>query len=85
MPNYYFSDPARNSGSAFDEDVWVLGDGHVFQIGTDGPKIGGGSGSPNGVYAWPMGSIFLRTDTSATSALYVKQSVTAASTGWILK
>ncbi len=36
-------------------------------------------------YAFPIGSLYLRTDTSATSALYVKQSVTAASTGWALK
>ena len=85
MPNYYMNDPARNAGAAWDEDVWVLGDGHVFQLGTDGPKIGSGSGSPESQKAWPMGSIWLRTDTTATSGMYVKQTVTAASTGWVLK
>lgn len=85
MPDYIVNDPSLRGGRAWSEDTWVFGDGHVIQLGASGPKIGSGSGSPEGQKAWPMGSIWLRTDTSATSGMYVKQTVTAASTGWALK
>lgn len=63
----------------------VIPAGARFAISDAGPFWGAGSGSPEGLYAWPPGSLWSRTDTTATSMLYVKQTVTAAATGWALK
>lgn len=61
----------------------VVPAGARFAFTAAGPYWGSGSGSPEGVHAWPQGSLWSRTDSA--SALYVKQTVTAASTGWALK
>lgn len=43
-----------------------------------------GSGSPAGVVAAPVGSMYLRNDGGAGSTLYVKESGTDE-TGWVAK
>lgn len=47
-------------------------------------KIIMGSGSPEGVFTAGIGSLFLRTDGGAGTALYVKESGTG-NTGWVAK
>jgi Right handed beta helix region len=49
-----------------------LGDGTIFE----------GPGSPEGIVAATVGSLFLRTDAGVNTALYLKQSGTA-DTGWV--
>ena len=44
-----------------------------------------GTGSPAGVVAAPVGSLFLRTDGGANTTLYVKESGAATSAGWVAK
>jgi len=46
-----------------------------------GAKILSGSGSPEGVYTAPVGSMFLRTDGGAGTTIYAKESGTG-NTGW---
>lgn len=50
----------------------------------NGPDIITGSGSPEGVVTSVKGSLFLRTDSGASSSLYVKESGTG-NTGWSAK
>lgn len=47
-------------------------------------KIVSGSGSPEAVVTAPIGSLFLRTDGSTSTTLYVKTSG-AGNTGWTAK
>lgn len=49
-----------------------------------GPSISTGTGSPEGVVTAPKGSLYLRTDGSTSTTLYVKTAGTAA-TGWTAK
>ena len=49
-----------------------------------GPLISTGSGSPEGRITAPMGSLYLRTDGSTSTTLYVKTTGRAA-TGWTAK
>jgi hypothetical protein len=57
-------------------EVQLLADG-----APGGPLIASGMGSPEGVVAAPVGSMYLRRDGSAGATLYVKESGTGA-TGW---
>jgi hypothetical protein len=43
-----------------------------------------GAGSPQGVYAAPVGSLYTRTDGGANTTLYIKESGTG-NTGWVAK
>ena len=53
-----------------------------LEFGSSGPRIMAGTGSPESVVSAPVGSLWLRTDSSTT--LYVKQTGTG-NTGWIAK
>ena len=53
-----------------------------LEFGSSGPRIMAGTGSPESVVTAPVGSLWLRTDSS--TALYVKQTGTG-NTGWIAK
>jgi hypothetical protein len=53
-----------------------------LEFGSNGPRIMAGTGSPESVVSAPVGSLWLRTDSSTT--LYVKQTGTG-NTGWIAK
>ena len=44
-----------------------------------------GTGSPQGVLAAAVGSIFLRTDGGTSTVLYVKETGAATSSGWVAK
>lgn len=47
-------------------------------------KVMAGTGSPAGVVAAPVGSLFLRSDGGANTSMYVKESGTGTS-GWAAK
>lgn len=49
------------------------------------PLISSGAGSPEGVVIASVGSLYLRTDGGAGTALYVKESGVNTNTGWIGK
>jgi hypothetical protein len=67
---------------------WVMNNGATvgatagLEFGSSGPRIMAGTGSPESVVSAPVGSLWLRTDSSTT--LYVKQTGTG-NTGWIAK
>ena len=68
--------PAKEvSKNAWNDDHDVPAEG--FELGTGGPTISSGSGSPEGVVTAPAGSIYL--DTGGT--LYIKASG-SGDTGW---
>lgn len=48
-------------------------------------KISFGTGSPNGVVTGSVGDQFMRTDGGAATTLYVKESGTATTSGWVGK
>lgn len=52
------------------------------ELGSSGPRIMAGTGSPESVVTAPVGSLWLRTDSATT--LYVKQTGTG-NTGWVAK
>jgi hypothetical protein len=54
-----------------------------LEIGPE-QKVLSGTGSPEGVYTAHIGALFLRTDGSANTTLYIKESGTG-STGWVGK
>lgn len=54
------------------------------QFGFGGSYIQSGSGSPEGVYPAPVGSLFMRTNGGALTTFYVKESGTG-NTGWVPK
>lgn len=54
------------------------------EMGTSGPRLMAGTGSPEGVVSAPVGSLWLRSDGGASTTLYVKQSGTG-NTGWAAK
>ena len=53
-------------------------------IQSSGPSWTTGSGVPEGVVTAPVGSLYSRTDGSASPTLYVKESGTG-NTGWVAK
>lgn len=52
-----------------------------LQLGNSGPTIQPGTGTPNGTLSAPVASLYLRTDGSTGSSLYVKETGTG-NTGW---
>lgn len=52
--------------------------------GSGGPKVLSGSGTPESAVTAPVGSVYLRTDGSTSTTLYVKTSGTG-NTGWTAK
>lgn len=94
----YFGDGTdRNTTIRFDTstsdgDITYLGSGatNVFlltkplRINNTQAILTSGSGSPSGIVAAPMGSIYLNTDGGTNTTLYVKESASDA-TGWVAK
>lgn len=76
------------------DDDWITGQedgaglGDMFRITASDmlpdPLISSGTGSPEGVLAAPVGSLFTRTDGGEATTLYVKESG-AGDTGWVAK
>jgi hypothetical protein len=56
----------------------------TIHLGSGGPRIISGAGTPEAVVTAPIGSLFLRSDGGAGTTLYVKESG-AGNTGWIAK
>ena len=50
-----------------------------------GARLLSGSGSPESVVAAPVGSLYMRTDGSTGTSLYVKETGTTGNTGWVAK
>ncbi|MBK9241108.1 MAG: hypothetical protein IPL75_12765 [Acidobacteria bacterium] len=58
--------------------------GAVYSGSTSGPSWTSGAGSPEGVLAAPVGSMYSRTDGGPGTTLYVKEQGTG-NTGWVAK
>ena len=58
--------------------------GHFVRVSVGAPFWTSGSGSPEGVLAAPVGSLYSRTDGGVGSTLYVKQTG-SSTTGWAAK
>ncbi len=72
----------RASGLAtFSDDVSIGGN---IEMGSGGPIIATGTGSPESSIAAGVGSIYLRTDGGAGTSMYVKESGTGGA-GWVAK
>lgn len=56
-----------------------LGD---IQTGTSGQRVATGAGSPEGVVTAPIGSLYLRSDGSTNTAVYIKETG-SGNTGWV--
>lgn len=80
---------SQGSDTNVDFVFWPQGAGLVRVVNglrMDGDAtIKSGTGSPAGVVAAPVGSIFLRTDGGAATTLYVKESGGSGNTGWVAK
>ncbi len=79
--NFHFK--TSPDGSSFTEALVLDKDDGAMTI-AGGAQMLSGSGTPEGVRAAPQGSIFLRTDGGAGTALYVKESGAGAA-GWVGK
>jgi len=53
--------------------------------GASGPLVLTGTGDPEGVVTAPVSSLFLRSDGGTDTALYVKETGTDTSSGWVAK
>lgn len=60
--------------------AYVRSDGS-YEIGTGGPLVMAGSGTPEGSVTAPVGSIYLRSNGAAGTAVYIKGSG-SGNTGW---
>lgn len=86
------SNPVINTTYYFDELAWRWNGSAFYCIGVDRtnatPLVStwetSGTGSPAGVIAAPVGSVYQRLDGGAGSTLYVKESGTGTS-GWVAK
>lgn len=58
--------------------------GAFIRLSTTGPFLTANTGSPEGVLAAPVGSLYSRTDGGAATSFYVKESGTG-NTGWVAK
>jgi hypothetical protein len=68
---------------------WIVGQNYYNAGGAVGtvvgsPTIYSGTGTPEGVVAAPIGSLFMRRDGGAGTSIYVKQSG-VGNTGWVGK
>ena len=79
-------------GSSVNRDIWnIRPDGKFrftfvgatggLEMGSSGPRIMSGSGTPESVVTAPVGSLWLRTNGGAGTTLYVKESG-SGNTGW---
>lgn len=76
--NVYLYPSAASGGKV------VIEGGAALAHGVSGPVWRSGAGSPEGVVAAPVGSLYSRTDGGAGTSFYVKQSGTG-NTGWAAK
>lgn len=80
----------NGSGGSVDTPLrmdWTGGNlivGNDIEMGSGGPVLTVGSGSPESAVTADVGSIFMRTDGGASTSMYVKESGTG-NTGWVAK
>jgi hypothetical protein len=79
--NATFTATVTGNKGQFTDTAWAT---NGFLYGTTRLQLVSGSGSPEGVVAAPVGSLYSRTDGGAGTTLYVKESG-SANTGWIAK
>lgn len=56
-----------------------------IKVSNTAATINSGTGSPEGALVAPPGSIYLRTDGSTGTSIYVKEAGVSVSTGWVAK
>lgn len=89
-PDLDFRSPLSNIRAKWDSSlqVWDYQGNEIVGLGdlttTAGPKILGGSGTPEAAVTAPVGSLFMRSDGGASTSFYVKESG-AGNTGWVAK
>lgn len=72
-----------NGFATFKGDITInKGSSPALILGSSGPKVVSGSGTPEAAVTAPIGSIFLRSNGSAATTLYIKESGTG-NTGWV--
>lgn len=72
-----------NGFATFKGDITInKGSSPALILGSSGPNVVSGSGTPEAVVTAPIGSIFLRSNGSAATTLYIKESGTG-NTGWV--
>ena len=81
VQNFLNEDTSNTNVWNYAADALFLG---KVTIGAGGATISSGSGTPEGVVTAVVGSLFLRTDGSTSTTLYVKTSGTG-NTGWTAK
>jgi hypothetical protein len=59
--------------------------GQYLRMSGGASSVFAGAGSPEGVLAAPVGSLYLRSDGGAATTLYVKETGAAGNTGWTAK
>jgi hypothetical protein len=64
--------------------VLTIGPGLIFKFGASGASFSTAANTPEGAVTAPVGSLFLRTDGSTSTTLYVKTSG-SGNTGWTAK
>lgn len=67
------------------EEVSVQPTGIFLTTGSAYAQILFGTGSPQGVHAAPVGSVYFRTDGGTSTTFYVKETGTTTSSGWVAK
>jgi hypothetical protein len=81
--------PWAGGGVPFLQDSEILNAvyvpaGNYLRMSGGASSVFAGTGSPEGVLAAPVGSLYLRSDGGAATTLYVKESG-AGATGWVGK
>lgn len=82
--NYFASNGGAMGDAGTNNRFGFLNDGLAAPYLLSSLRFLAGTGTPESVYAAPVGSLFLRTDGGATTTLYVKTSGTG-NTGWTAK
>jgi hypothetical protein len=77
-----FQDSSGNEDIALDYSGELMA--QQLRVKASGPLILSGSGSPESAVTAPIGSMYLRTDGSTGTSIYIKESGTG-NTGWVAK
>ena len=70
--------------ASVDSNGITLASGTSLIMGSGGPEVLSGTGTPEAAVTADVGSIFMRTDGGASTSIYIKESGTG-NTGWVAK